>query len=144
MELRDESSRWSHQSRFVVGHDECRDHYGREQCAAWRCAVNCRLDHVAHKSALDCAVSAMYSWGLRAWRMFCHVYSLWNNARLGVLTLEVLAILLDTQDVEVNLDGGCIKVTNVELNAVDVDVILKKSSKGTSESSGRNRDSEFV
>ena len=35
MELRDESSCLSHRSRFVVGHDECRDQYGRgEQRAA--------------------------------------------------------------------------------------------------------------
>ena len=93
MELRDESLRWSHRSRFVVRHDECSDQYGREQRAAWRCAVECHLDHVVHKKrALDCAVSVMYSLGLKAWRMFCHAYSLWNDARLGVLILEVLAI----------------------------------------------------
>ena len=46
--------------------------------------------------ALDCAVSAVYSW---AWRMFCHSYSLLNDARLVVLMLELLAILLDTKDV---------------------------------------------
>ena len=45
---------------------------------------------------------------------------------------------------EVNLDAGCIKVTNVDLNALDVDVTSPRSSKGASESSGRNRDSEFV
>ena len=55
--------------------------------------------------ALDCAVSAMYSWGMEAWRMFCHAYSLWNDARLVVLMLEVLAILLDTKDVGVQ--SGC-------------------------------------
>ena len=30
--------------------------------------------------ALDCAVSATYSWSMEAWRMFCHAYSLWNDA----------------------------------------------------------------
>ena len=44
----------------------------------------------------------------------------------------------------VNLDAGCIKMTNVDLNASDVDVTFSRSSKGTPESSGRNRDSEFV
>ena len=96
------------------------------------------------RRALDCAVSAVYSWDMRAWRMFCHAYSLWDAARLVVLMLDVLAILLDTKDAEVNLDAGCIEMTSVDLNALDVDVILKRSSKGASESSGRNRDSEFV
>ena len=96
------------------------------------------------KRALDCAVSAMYSWDTKAWRMFCHAYSLWNDVRLVVLMLEVSAILLDTKDVGVNLDAGCIKMTNVDLNALDVDVTSSRSSKGASESSGRNRDSEFV
>ena len=43
-------------SRFVVGHDECRDQHRREQRAAWRCAAVCRLDHVVHKkgSGLCC------------------------------------------------------------------------------------------
>ena len=50
--------------------------------------------------ALDCAVSAMYSCGMKAWRMFCHAYALWNDARLVVLMLEVLAILLETKDAE--------------------------------------------
>ena len=76
--------------------------------------------------------------------IFCHAYSLWNDARLGVLMLEELAILLDTKDAEVNLDAGCIEMASVDLNALDVNVILKRSSKGASESSGRNRDSEFV
>ena len=40
----------------------------------------------------------------------------------------------------VNLDDGCIKMTNVGLNAD----AFTKGSKGASESSGRNRDSEFV
>ena len=96
------------------------------------------------RRALDCAVSALYSWDMRAWRMFCHAYSLWDAARLVVLMIEVLVILLDTKDAEVNLDAGCIEMTSVDLNALDVDVILKRSSKGASESSGRNRDSEFV
>ena len=61
------------------------------------------------RRALDCAVSAMYSWCMNAWRMFCHAYSLWNDARLVVLMLKVLAILLDTKDVGVNLDAGCIE-----------------------------------
>ena len=30
--------------------------------------------------ALDCVVSALYSWGMEAWKMFCHAYSLWNDA----------------------------------------------------------------
>ena len=57
MELRDESLRWSHRSRFIVGHDECRDQCGREQRAASTCTVECRLDHVVHKegSGLCCA-----------------------------------------------------------------------------------------
>ena len=96
------------------------------------------------RRALDCAVSVLYSWGMKAWRMFCHAYSLWNDARLGVLMLEVLAILLDTKDVGVNLDAGCMKMTSIDLNASDVDVTSSRSSKGASESSGRNRDSEFV
>ena len=61
------------------------------------------------RRALDCAVSAMYSWCMKVWRMFCHAYSLWNDARLVVLMLKVLAILLDTKDVGVNLDAGCIE-----------------------------------
>ena len=96
------------------------------------------------RRALDCAVSAMYSRGMKAWRMFCHAHSLWNDARLVVLTLEVLAILLDTKDAGVNLDAGCIELRSVDFNALDVDVILKRSSKGASESSGRNMDSVFV
>ena len=95
------------------------------------------------RRALDCAVSAMYSWGMEAWRMFCHAYSLWDNARLGVLMLEVSAILLETKDVVVNLDAGCIKMTNVDLNALDMDAFTK-GSKGACKSSGRNRDSKFV
>ena len=88
------------------------------------------------RRALDCAVSAMYSWGMESCRMVMNVLSFcwtrkmwrsiwmldarWNDARLVVLMLEVLAILLDTKDVEVNLDAGCIKMTNVDLNALDV------------------------
>ena len=75
------------------------------------------------RRALDCPASAMYSWVVEAWRMFCYAYSLWNDARLGVLMLEVLAVLLDTKDVGVNLDVGCIKMTNVDLNALDVVVL---------------------
>ena len=45
----------------------------------------------------------------------------------------VLAVLLDTNDVVAEAS-----------DATDVDVILKRSSKGASESSGRNRDSAFV
>ena len=66
MELRDESLCWSHRSRFVVGHDECRDQYGRgEQRAAWRCAVVCRLDHVVHKksSGLCCECNVQLEHG---------------------------------------------------------------------------------
>ena len=47
--------------------------------------------------------------------------------------LVVLAVVLDTNDVVA--EAG---------DAMDVNVILKRSSKGASENSGRNRDSEFV
>ena len=106
--------------------------------------LNVVLIMLCTRGSLDCAVSAMYSWDIKAWRMCCHAYSLWNDARLGVLMLEVMAFLLDTKDVGVNLDAGCIKMTSVDLNALDVDVTSSRSSKGASESSGRNRDSEFV
>ena len=43
------------------------------------------------RRALDCAVSAVYRWGMEVWRMFCRACSLWNDARLGVLMIEVLA-----------------------------------------------------
>ena len=79
---------------------------------------------VVHKKSSGlCLSSAMYSWVVEAWRMFCHAYSLWNDARLGVLMLEVLAVLLDTEDVGVNLEVGCIKMTNVDLNALGVVVL---------------------
>ena len=45
---------------------------------------------------------------------------------------------------KVNLDAGYIEMSNVDLNALDVDVTSSRSSKRASESSGRNRDSEFV
>ena len=48
--------------------------------------------------ALDCAVSAMYSWSMEAWRTVCHAHFLWNDARLVFPMLEVLAILLDPKD----------------------------------------------
>ena len=56
---------WGHRSRFVVGHDECRDQNGREQRAAWRCAVVCRLDHVVHKksSGLCCECNVQLGHG---------------------------------------------------------------------------------
>ena len=75
---------------------------------------------------------------MKEWRKFCHVYSLWNDARLGVLMLEVLAILLDTKDVVVNLGAGCI-----DLNALDVDDLFEIIQR-CFRSFGRNRDSEFV
>ena len=71
------------------------------------------------RRALDCAVSAMYSWGMKAWRMFFHAYFLWNDARLVLLMLEVLAILLNTKDAGVNLDARCIEMTSIDLNALD-------------------------
>ena len=109
-----------------------------------RVQLNVVLIMLCTRRALDRAVSAMYSWCMKELRMFCHACSLWKDARLGVLMLEVLAILLDTKDTVVNLGAGCIKMTNVDLNALDVDVTCSRSSKGASESFGRNRDSEFV
>ena len=70
--------------------------------------------------ALDCAVSVMYSWSVEAWRMFCHACSLWDDAGLDVLMLEVLAILLDTKDAEVNLDARCIEMTKYHLDSTTV------------------------
>ena len=93
--------------------------------------------------ALDCAASALCSWSMEAWRMFCHAYSLWNDARLVALMLEVLAILLDTKDAGVNLDAGCIKMTSIYLNTLDVDAFTK-GSKGASKGSGEKQDSESV
>ena len=84
---------------------------------------------------LDCAVSAMYSWGMEAWRMFCHAYSLWNDARLVVRMLEVLAILLDPKDPGANLDAECIEMASIDLIALDVDAFTK-GSKGASNGSG--------
>ena len=140
VELRDASVRCGCRPAAV----RCRDQYGRgEQCAAWKRAVVSRPVMLCTGRALDYAVSAMYSWSMEAWRMFYHAYPLRNDARL-VLMLEVLAILLDPKDVEVNLDAGCIEMTSVELNALDVDVTSSRLSKSASESSGRSRDSEFV
>ena len=52
MELRDENLCWSHRSRLVVGHDECRDQYGRgEERAAWKRAVVLCPDHVVHRKS---------------------------------------------------------------------------------------------
>ena len=87
--------------------------------------LNVVLIMLCTRKALDCAVSAMDSWGMKAWRMFCHAYSLWNDARLVVLMLEVLTILLDTKEGGVNLDAGCIGMTSVDLNALDADVIQR-------------------
>ena len=75
--------------------------------------------------------------------MFCHAYSLWNDARLGVPMLQVLAILLDTKDAGVSLDAGCIEMTSTDLNALDVDAFTK-GSKGASKDFGEEQDSEFV
>ena len=72
------------------------------------------------RRTLDCAVSAMYSWCMETWRMFCHAYFLWNDARLVVLMLEVLATLLDTKDAGVHLDARCIEMKSIDLNALDV------------------------
>ena len=47
--------------------------------------------------------------------------------------IVVLSVSLDTNDVVVEVG-----------DAMDVDVTFSRSSKGASESSGRNRDSEFV
>ena len=50
VELRDESVRCGRRPAAV----RCRDLYGcGEQRAAWRCAVACRLDHVAHGKRLE-------------------------------------------------------------------------------------------
>ena len=68
-------------------------------------------------------VSAMYSWSMEAWRMFFHASSLWNDARLVVWMLEVLAILRDTKDGRSNLDAGCIEMTSIDLDALDVDAL---------------------
>ena len=53
-------------SRFVFGHDEYRDQYGRgEQRAAWKRAVVCRPDHVAHRksSGLCCECNVQLEHG---------------------------------------------------------------------------------
>ena len=88
--------------------------------------------------ALDCAVSAMNvqlgHGGME------NGLSLWNVARLVVLMLEVLAMLLDTK---ANLDAGCIEMTSINLDALDVDAFTK-GSKGASKDSGEKQDSEFV
>ena len=55
--------------------------------------------------------------------MFCHAYSLCNDARFGVLMLEVLAALLDTEDVGSIWMLDASKMTNVDLNALDVVVL---------------------
>ena len=78
--------------------------------------------------ALDCIASTMYSWSTKAWRLLFQVCFPKDDARL-MLTV-VLAVLVDTNDVVA--EAG---------DAMDVDVILKRSSKCAS---GRNRDSEFV
>ena len=77
--------------------------------------------------------NALRGWSSEAWRLLPQTYSPKSDARLVVLMMVVLAVLLDTNDVAA--EAG---------DAMDVDVILKRSSKGASESSGRNRDSEFV
>ena len=56
-----------------------------------------------------------------------------NDARLVVLMMVAVAVLMDTNDVVE--EAG---------DARDVDVTSSRSSKGASESSGRNRDSGFV
>ena len=93
------------------------------------------------RRALDCAASAMYSWVVEAWSMFCHAYSLWNDARLGVLMLEVLAVLLD----RCGGQSGCWMHQNDTRRSECIGRrrASSRSSKGASETSGRNRDSEF-
>ena len=77
--------------------------------------------------------NALRGWSTEAWRFLFQTYSPKSDARLVVLMMLVLAVLLDTNDVVAEAS-----------DAMDVDVILKRSSKGASESSGRNRDSAFV
>ena len=57
--------------------------------------------------------------------MFCHAYSLWNDARLVVLMFEVLAILQDTKDTEAHSGCWMHRKTSIDLIASDVDAFTK-------------------
>ena len=89
VELRDDSLCWSHRLRFVVGHDECRDQYGRgENVQLGSVQLYFVLIMLCTGRAMDCIASAQCTAGVRR----------------VVLMLEVLAILLDTKDTGGNLD----------------------------------------
>ena len=86
---------------------------------------------------------ALRGWSTKAWRHLFQACSPKEDARLVVLTMVVVAILLDMKNAGVNLDVGCIEMASIYLNALDVDAFTK-GSKGASKDSGEKHDSEFV
>ena len=94
LEFCNESSRRSHRSGFVDGHDDCGMQYGcyEQRCDDGRETRSVQLYFVlimlCTERALDCIANAPDGWGMEAWRMLFQAYSPKNNARLVVMMLE--------------------------------------------------------
>ena len=87
--------------------------------------------------ALDRIANAPHGWGMEAWRMLFQTYSPKNNARLVVMMLEVLAFLLDTNDVVNSLETmeGKIKeferYANIEIpEFLQIGIVIRQAEEG--------------